>query len=75
MEVDGEEEEEQDADEEMQDVQEDVDDYDVHAAVVAPQHLADIFNAGPSFAMPPIEDTFYQIAKLFSAKPSATTSS
>lgn len=74
MEVDGEEEEEQDADEEMQDVEEDADDYDVHAAVVAPQHLADIFNAGPSFAMPPIEDTFYQIAKLFSAEPSATTS-
>jgi NET1-associated nuclear protein 1 (U3 small nucleolar RNA-associated protein 17) len=74
MEVDGDEEEEQDADEEMQDA-EDTDDYDVHAAVVAPQHLADIFNAGPSFAMPPIEDTFYQIAKLFSAKRLPTTSS
>jgi NET1-associated nuclear protein 1 (U3 small nucleolar RNA-associated protein 17) len=75
MEVDGGEEEEHDADEEMQDVEDAADDHDVHAAVVAPQQLADIFNAGPSFAMPPIEDTFYQIAKLFSAKPLPTTSS
>lgn len=74
MAVNGEEEEE-DADEEMQDADADVDDdYDIHQAVVAPQRLADIFNAGPSFAMPPIEDLFYQVAGLFSAKPLSTTS-
>lgn len=72
--VDGEEEGE-DADEEMQDADADEDDdYDIHRAVVAPQRIADIFNAGPSFAMPPIEDLFYQVAGLFSAKPLSTTS-
>jgi len=76
MAVNGEEEEDN-ADEEMQDAGGDVDeddDYDIHQAVVAPQHLADIFNAGPSFAMPPIEDLFYQVAGLFSAKPMSTPS-
>jgi NET1-associated nuclear protein 1 (U3 small nucleolar RNA-associated protein 17) len=70
------EDEEEDGDEEMQDADadDDADDYDIHQAVVAPQHLADIFNAGPSFAMPPIEDLFYQVAGLFSAKPVSTTS-
>ncbi|KAL2023664.1 hypothetical protein VTK56DRAFT_1821 [Thermocarpiscus australiensis] len=61
------------SDEEMQDVDQDVemedDDDDTHAAVVAPQRLAEIFNAAPAFAMPPIEDIFYQVAGLFSAKP------
>lgn len=68
--------EEEDADEEMQDAgaDDEADDYDNHAAVVAPQHLADIFNAGPAFAMPPIEDLFYQVAGLFSAKPLSTAS-
>ena len=60
------------SDEEMQDADQDVemdDDDDTHAAVVAPQRLAEIFNAAPAFAMPPIEDIFYQVAGLFSTKP------
>ncbi|KAK3341366.1 WD40-repeat-containing domain protein [Lasiosphaeria hispida] len=60
------------SDEEMQDVDMDGDmeeDYDTHPAVVAPQRLAEIFNVAPAFAMPPIEDIFYQVAGLFSAKP------
>jgi NET1-associated nuclear protein 1 (U3 small nucleolar RNA-associated protein 17) len=75
LDINGEEEEEE-ADEEMQDAGQDdeEEDYDVHQAVVAPQHLADIFNSGPSFAMPPIEDLFYQVAGLFSAKPMPTAS-
>ncbi|KAK4229743.1 hypothetical protein QBC38DRAFT_84706 [Podospora fimiseda] len=62
------------SDDEMQDVDQDVemadDDYDNHAIVVAPQRLAEVFNAAPAFAMPPIEDIFYQVAGLFSTKPS-----
>ncbi|KAK4217597.1 WD40-repeat-containing domain protein [Rhypophila decipiens] len=59
------------SDEEMVDADGDaeMEDYDIHQAVVAPQHLADIFNTAPAFAMPPIEDLFYQVAGLFSAKP------
>ncbi|EAQ93465.1 hypothetical protein CHGG_01700 [Chaetomium globosum CBS 148.51] len=60
------------SDEEMEDVDQDVemeDEDDTHAAVVAPQRLAKIFNAAPAFAMPPIEDIFYQVAGLFSTKP------
>ncbi|KAK1755009.1 WD40-repeat-containing domain protein [Echria macrotheca] len=64
------------SDEEIKD-EEDVDmdadeDLDIYPAVVAPQRLADIFNTAPSFAMPPIEDIFYQVAGLFSAKPVET---
>jgi NET1-associated nuclear protein 1 (U3 small nucleolar RNA-associated protein 17) len=55
-------------DEEDQDVEME-DDEDTHAAVVAPQRLAEIFNAAPAFAMPPIEDIFYQVAGLFATKP------
>jgi NET1-associated nuclear protein 1 (U3 small nucleolar RNA-associated protein 17) len=40
----------------------------VYPAVVAPQRLAELFDTAPSFAMPPIEDIFYQVTKLFSAK-------
>lgn len=62
------------SDEEMQDADADVemedDDYDVHQAVVAPQKLAEIFNAAPAFAMAPIEDIFNQVASLFSTRPS-----
>ncbi|KAK4242646.1 WD40-repeat-containing domain protein [Achaetomium macrosporum] len=64
--------EEEASDEEMQDADEDVgleDDDDTHATVVAPQRLAEIFNAAPAFAMPPIEDIFYQVAALYSTKP------
>ncbi|KAK3393762.1 WD40-repeat-containing domain protein [Podospora didyma] len=60
------------SDEEMEDAGMDVDmeeDYDIHTAVVAPQRLAEIFNAAPAFAMPPIEDIFNQVAGLFSTKP------
>lgn len=60
------------SDEEMGDDDQDVemaDEDDTHAAVVAPQHLAMIFNAAPAFAMPPIEDLFYQVAGLLSTRP------
>ncbi|GAB1310287.1 NET1-associated nuclear protein 1 [Madurella fahalii] len=60
------------SDEEMQDADQEVemeDDDDTHAAVVAPQRLAEIFNVAPAFAMPPIEDIFYQVAGLFATKP------
>ncbi|KAI1364384.1 hypothetical protein F5Y08DRAFT_214799 [Xylaria arbuscula] len=40
----------------------------MYPAVVAPQRLTELFDAAPSFAMPPIEDLFYQVTKLFSAK-------
>ncbi|KAI5917856.1 WD domain-containing protein [Camillea tinctor] len=40
----------------------------VHPAVVAPQRLRELFDAAPAFAMPPIEDMFYQVTKLFSTK-------
>lgn len=39
---------------------------DAYAAVVAPQRLAEIFDAAPAFAMPPIEDTFYKVVGLLS---------
>jgi NET1-associated nuclear protein 1 (U3 small nucleolar RNA-associated protein 17) len=63
--------EEEASDEEMEDADQDMEmeDDDTHAAVVAPQRLAEIFNAAPAFAMPPIEDIFYQVAGLFSTKP------
>ncbi|KAI1762336.1 sporulation protein [Hypoxylon sp. FL1150] len=38
-----------------------------YAAVVPPQRLAELFDTAPAFAMPPIEDMFYQVTKLFSA--------
>jgi len=36
--------------------------------VVTQQQLAQIFDIGPAFALPPIEDMFYQVAGLFSSK-------
>lgn len=68
--LNGDDEEEDDAaseGEEAMDVDEDED--DAHAAVVAPQKLAEIFDAAPAFAMPPIEDTFYKVVGLFAQKP------
>lgn len=64
------------SDEEMQDADEgeEAEDFDVHPAVIAPQRLAEIFNAGPAFAMPPIEDVFSQIADLIISKPLTTSS-
>ncbi|ELR06167.1 hypothetical protein VC83_01301 [Pseudogymnoascus destructans] len=56
--------------EEMADVEaieEDAD--DDGAPVVSQQQLANIFDIGPSFALPPIEEMFYQVAGLFSTKP------
>ncbi|KAH9207316.1 WD repeat-containing protein-like protein [Leptodontidium sp. 2 PMI_412] len=37
--------------------------------VVPQQKLAEIFNIGPAFALPPLEEMFYQVADLFAAKP------
>ncbi|PSR87176.1 WD40-repeat-containing domain protein [Coniella lustricola] len=48
------------------DVDDDADGDDAYAAVVAPQRLAEIFDAAPAFAMPPIEDTFYKVVGLLS---------
>jgi NET1-associated nuclear protein 1 (U3 small nucleolar RNA-associated protein 17) len=39
--------------------------------VVTQQQLASIFDIGPAFALPPMEEMFYQVAALFSAKPLA----
>jgi len=57
--------------EEAMDVDEDDEEDDAHAAVVAPQRLAEIFDAAPAFAMPPIEDTFYRVVGLFAQKPTS----
>lgn len=66
---DAEEEEEQGSDDEQDSEAMDVDEGDeAHAAVVPPQRLAEIFDAAPAFAMPPIEDTFYKVVGLFSQK-------
>lgn len=45
------------------------DDDDTHAAVVVQQHLADIFDAAPAFAAPSVEEMFYKVTDLLSAKP------
>ncbi|KAL7620248.1 NET1-associated nuclear protein 1 [Parahypoxylon ruwenzoriense] len=45
-----------------------------YPAVVPPQRLAELFDAAPAFAMPPIEDMFYQVTKLFSSKSAVSTS-
>lgn len=47
----------------------DVDDDDSHVRVLAQQHLADIFDAAPSFAAPSIEDMFYKVTDLLATKP------
>lgn len=61
--------EEEGSDDEQEGEAMDVDDEDeAHAAVVPPQRLAEIFDAAPAFAMPPIEDTFYKVVELFSQK-------
>jgi NET1-associated nuclear protein 1 (U3 small nucleolar RNA-associated protein 17) len=38
-------------------------------AVFAPERLAEIFDAAPAFALPPIEQLFYQVADLLSPTP------
>lgn len=37
--------------------------------VVSQQQLARVFDIGPAFTLPPIEEMFYQVADLFSSKP------
>lgn len=44
-------------------------DDDEQTAVIVPQRLAEIFDAAPAYAMPPIEDVFYRVVSLFSEKP------
>jgi NET1-associated nuclear protein 1 (U3 small nucleolar RNA-associated protein 17) len=39
--------------------------------VVTSQQLSNIFDIGPAFALPPLEEMFYQVAGLFSSKPLA----
>lgn len=57
-------------DEEMADIEAVEDELDDDGVpVVSQQQLANIFDIGPSFALPPIEEMFYQVAGLFSAKP------
>ncbi|KAI1155885.1 hypothetical protein F4825DRAFT_384390 [Nemania diffusa] len=46
----------------------------IYPAVIAPQRLAELFDTAPSFAMPPIEDIFYQVTKMFSAKTAVSAS-
>ncbi|KAI1871955.1 uncharacterized protein JN550_004158 [Neoarthrinium moseri] len=41
-----------------------------YPVVVPPQKLAELFDSAPPFAMPPIEDMFYQVTKLFTSKSS-----
>lgn len=49
---------------------EDVDmDDSTYTSVIAPQHLAEIFDAAPPFAGPSIEDMFYRVTSLVGAKP------
>ncbi|KAJ8119449.1 hypothetical protein ONZ43_g3598 [Nemania bipapillata] len=54
----------------------DADDGDaIYPVVIAPQKLAELFNTAPSFAMPPIEDMFYEIAKMLSATKTVVSTS
>ncbi|KAK7430245.1 NET1-associated nuclear protein 1 [Neonectria magnoliae] len=46
-----------------------MEDDDVHPSVVHQQQLADIFDAAPAFAAPPIEDMFYKVTGLLATKP------
>ncbi|KAH8883881.1 WD40 repeat-like protein [Thozetella sp. PMI_491] len=59
-----------DSDEEMADPEEDeqgdlaMDDYDAHASVITTQQLEDIYNSAPAWAMPSVEDVFFQVTAL-----------
>jgi NET1-associated nuclear protein 1 (U3 small nucleolar RNA-associated protein 17) len=48
-----------------------VDEDEYETPVVTQQQLSDIFDIGPSFALPPMEEMFYQVAGLFSSQPLA----
>ncbi|KAL8387876.1 hypothetical protein RB595_009609 [Gaeumannomyces hyphopodioides] len=50
----------------------DDDDLDSYGAIIAPEKLSHIFDAAPAFALPPIEDLFYQVTGLISGKPLAS---
>jgi NET1-associated nuclear protein 1 (U3 small nucleolar RNA-associated protein 17) len=45
-----------------------MDDDDDENPVVTQQQLSEVFDIGPSFALPPMEDMFYQVAALFGSK-------
>ncbi len=47
-----------------QDEDEEMEDYEVHPSVIAPQQLEDIYSAAPAWAMPPVQDIFYQVTAL-----------
>jgi len=49
-------------------IQDEVDD-DNETPVVSQQQLSQVFDIGPSYALPPLEEMFYQVAGLFSSKP------
>jgi NET1-associated nuclear protein 1 (U3 small nucleolar RNA-associated protein 17) len=44
-----------------------------HHAVINQQRLTEIFDAAPAFAMPPIEDLFYQVVRLLTPQKSRST--
>ncbi|RDL33082.1 uncharacterized protein BP5553_08521 [Venustampulla echinocandica] len=66
--------EEADEDEEMEELIPSVtldekDEDDDETPVVPHQKLSEIFDIGPAFALPPLEEMFYQVAGLYSSKP------
>ena len=61
------EEDEEEVVEEMEIQQEEFE--DDGTPVVSQQQLSRIFDVGPSYALPPLEDLFLQVAGLFSSKP------
>ncbi|KAH8734906.1 WD40-repeat-containing domain protein [Ilyonectria robusta] len=65
---------EEDADEVADEEDVEMEDDDVHPRVVHQQHLADIFDAAPAFAAPPIEDMFYKVTGLLATKPLSASS-
>lgn len=68
----GEEEDEQPSDDEVDGMEVDDgddDDDETHAVVISRQKLAELFDAAPAFAMPPIEDMFYKVTGLLATKP------
>lgn len=67
--LDADDEEEGSDDEQVDDAMDVDDDDDAQAAVIVPQRLAEIFDAAPAYAMPPIEDVFYKVVGLLSDKP------
>jgi len=47
------------------------DDDENETPVVTQQQLSQVFDIGPAFALPPMEEMFYQVAGLFSSRPLA----